>query len=702
MDERDNNNNQLQIGQPQSDINQEGNPREGYGARRFPHHDNNARKPRIAVNRGANRAAYKSQDGHQEPMNPGAPHSRAQTNSFSRPKQGSQAGRNQNRFRGSQTNSNNNTHGTTRIRHSESRERADSRHSTVPFPAKNVENIIPPLKDGDIRITPLGGVEEVGRNMTCIEYKNTIVIIDAGLQFREINTPGVDYLLANTKYVEDRKHKVKAIIITHGHLDHIGGIPYIMEKIGNPPIYSRNLSTLLIKKRQAEFPHLAPLDIRIVEKNDRVTLGDLKVQFFSVTHTIPDSMGVILETPYGNIVHTGDLKLDHVDGVPTLDEEENWEHIANSKNLLLLADSTNVERAGFSFPERIVLKNIEDIIRNANGRLIVATFASLLERLVKIINTAELLGKKIILDGRSMKNNIDIAREAGFITAKKETFIPIEEMEKYPPDRIIVLATGAQGDEFASLMRAANKTHKYLKVNKRDTVLLSSSVIPGNERSVQNLKDNLSRQGAEIIHYQNADVHSSGHAGHDETLWIHKKVNSRFFIPIHGYHYLLRVHSKIAKEAGLTDDRIIIPDNGMIIEIQDEGNKIVTLKETAPRGLILVDGFSVGNIQEVVIRDRQMLSQDGIFVIIITVDLATGKVTKSPDVISRGFVYLRESQDLLRQARLLAKKTVEDMTIGNKSIDFDYVKDHVTDAVARALFQETAKRPIVIPVILAL
>lgn len=711
MNENNNENKFSQGGEAPSNSNQRGLSKDGYGARRFPRRDSGARGPRSAVNRGANRAAYRNQGSHEGTLAKNTAYSSSQSSFHSRQNTrtgmslsrggGTQGRRDQSKYKGPRTAPAPQAFRSTRIKHSESRERAESRHLTVPFPAKNVENIIPPLKNGDIRIIPLGGVEEIGRNMTCIEYKDSIVIIDAGLQFRESNTPGVDYLLANTKYVEDRKHKIKAIIITHGHLDHIGGIPYIIEKIGNPPVYSRNLSTLLIKKRQTEFPHIAPLDIRVVEKNDRITLGDFKVQFFSVTHTIPDAMGVIIETPYGNIVHTGDLKLDHVEGVPTLDEEENWDHIARAKNLLLLADSTNVERPGFSFPERIVLQNIDGIIRNINGRLIVATFSSLLERLIKIIDTAEVLGKKIVLDGRSMKNNVDIAREAGFLKAKKETFIPIEEMEQYPPDRVIVLATGAQGDEFASLMRAANKTHKYLKVNKRDTILLSSSVIPGNERSVQNLKDNLSRQGADIIHYQNADVHSTGHAGHDETLWIHRKVNARFFIPIHGYHYLLRVHGKIAKEAGLTDDRIVIPDNGMIIEIQNEGQNIVVLKETAPRGLVLVDGFSVGNIQEVVIRDRQMLSQDGIFVIIITVNISTGKVMKSPDVISRGFVYLRESQDLLRQARLLAKKTVEDMTAGNKSIDFDYVKDHVTDAVAQALFQETAKRPIVIPVILA-
>ncbi len=685
---------------PETSPNQKPTEKVGYGARRFPRRDSNARGPRSAVTRSANRqASYGNQTS--VPSRTGTPG----TNRYT--EKGTGVPNRKDAPRGQHTNRGNHPYDrpttSTRMKHSIGREKADSRSQMAPFPAKDVDNvIIPPLKDGDIRIIPLGGVEEIGRNMTLIEYKDSIIIIDAGLQFSEVNTPGVDYILANTKYLEDRKHKVKAVLITHGHLDHTGGIPYLMEKIGNPPLYSRSLTTLMIQKRQEEFPHLAPLDIRIVEKSDRVTMGDFKVRFFAVTHTIPDSMGIIVETPYGNIIHTGDLKLDHVDGRPTMEEEDEWDTIAKGgNNLMLMADSTNVERPGFSFPEKVVLKNIENIIRNSEGRLIVATFASLLERLIKIIDTAEILGKKIIVDGRSMKNNLEIARESGLLRARKETFIPIEEMENYPPDRVILLVTGAQGDEFASLMRAANKTHKYLKVNKRDTILLSSSVVPGNERSVQKLKDNLSRQGAKIIHYQNADVHSSGHAHHDETLWIMRKIAPRFFMPVHGYHYMLRVHAGIALEAGIQEQNIVIPDNSMILEIQEGGTKIVTLKESAPRGLVLVDGFSVGNIQEVVLRDRIMLSQDGIFVIVMTVNLTTGKIIKSPDVISRGFVYLRESQDLLRQARLLAKKTVEDMTVDTKQIDFDYIKDHVTDAVARLLFQETAKRPIVIPVILS-
>src|SRR3989344_4735881 len=268
---------------------------------------------------------------------------------------------------------------------------------------------IPPLAPGNVRIIPLGGVEEIGKNMTVIEYKDTIIVVDAGIQFKEEDTPGIDFILPNTKYLEERVSKVKAIVITHGHLDHIGGIPYIMERIGNPPLYSRNLTTLMIKKRQDEFPPLPPLDIRVVEKNDRVTVGDLALKFFAVTHTIPDSMGVMIETPYGNIVHTGDLKLDHNDGIPTENEDDQFGKLSEEKNLLLLADSTNVERPGFSIPEKVVFKNIEKIIREIQGRLIVATFSSLLERLIKVIEVGEKLGKKIVVDGRSMKNNIEIA-----------------------------------------------------------------------------------------------------------------------------------------------------------------------------------------------------------------------------------------------------------------------------------------------------
>jgi ribonuclease J len=566
----------------------------------------------------------------------------------------------------------------------------------------NSQSIIPPLAPDTIRIIPLGGVEQIGQNMTMIEYNDDIIVIDAGFQFKEEYTPGIDYILPNTKYLEERRSKIRALVVTHGHLDHIGAIPYIIERIGNPTLYSRNLTTVMIKKRQEEFPHLAPLDIRVVEKDETIKIGGLKMRFFSVTHTIPDAMGVIIDTPHGSIVHTGDLKLDHTDGVPSENELAEYSKFKNENVLMLMADSTNVELPGFSIPERTVHKNLEEIIRNTKGRLIIATFASLLERILKIIEISERLGKKVVVDGRSMKSNIEICKNLGLLKAKKDTLIPVEEMESYPPDRIVAIVTGAQGDEFGALMRMSLKEHKYFKVGKRDTILLSSSVIPGNERSVQKLKDNLSRLGAHIIHYRMADVHSSGHANRDETAWIHRQIHPRFFMPVHGYHYMLRVHSEIAMGLGMPEENTVVPDNGTIVEIHEKGTKLIRLKEKAPSGIVMVDGFSVGDIQEVVIRDRQMLAEDGMFVIVAVVDARTGKLKKSPDLISRGFVYLRESQELLRGARFVVKKAIDDSTNNTNQIDFEYVKGTVSDAVSKYLFQKTAKRPIVIPVLLGI
>ncbi len=561
---------------------------------------------------------------------------------------------------------------------------------------------LPQVTQGNIRIIPLGGVEEIGKNMTAVEIGDDIIIIDSGFQFKDADTPGVDYILPNTKYLEERKEKIRGVLITHGHLDHIGGIPYIMYRIGNPPIYSRPLTTIMIKKRQEEFPQLPALDIKTVDKEDTILLGKLKVKFFAVTHTIPDSMGIIIETPYGAIVTPGDIKLEHEDGVPTEREQTEYAQFEKMKVLLLMMDSTNVDNPGFSTPEKLVCKNLEEIIRNTKRRLIIGTFASQIERVISIIQAAEKNGKKVVIEGRSMKQNIEIVMSLGRLEVKKGTIITAENMESYPPDRIVILATGAQGDEFAALMRMSNKSHKYVKISKRDTILLSSSVIPGNEKAVQKLKDNLSRLGGKIIHYRTSDVfiHSTGHGNRGELEWIHKKIKPKFFIPIHGNHYMLRIHEELAKSLGKTDKEVVVPDNGMIIEIQDKGEKLVQLKQTAPSSPVMVDGFAVSDVQEVVMRDRKMLADDGMFVIVAIIDLKTGKLRKSPDLISRGFVYLRESQELLGQTRLIIKRSIEESTKNMNPINFDFIKNNVTDDVARFLFQKTAKRPIVIPVVL--
>jgi len=557
---------------------------------------------------------------------------------------------------------------------------------------------IPPPGDA-IRIIPLGGVEEIGRNMTAIEYKNDIIIVDAGLQFKEEGTPGIDYILPNTKYLEERIGKIRGLFITHGHLDHIGGIPYLMPRIGNPPIYSRQFGALMIQKRQEEFPHLAPLDIKILGKEETVRISDtLSVNTFPISHTIPDSMGLIIKTPIGEIVFVEDVRVDNVNGVPTEEENEQYKRFKDRKVLLLTMDSTSVEKNGFSLSESTVVATIEKIMRVTKGRIIISTFASQVERIVAIIKIAERLGKKVAVEGRSMKSNLEIIRTLKLLETKN--IIGIDEIENYPPDRILMFVTGQQGEEFAALSRIANKTHKYVRLKPTDTIILSSSIIPTNYSAVVKLKDSLYRSEAKVITYLDSDVHASGHGNREELKWIHQHIDYSFFLPVHGYHHLLRQHAELAQSLGVPKENTVVPDNGSIIEIDPTGKKIYIRKEKAPSGLVLVDGFSVGDVQEVVLRDRQMLAQDGMFVIIASVNIGTGRLKKSPDIISRGFVYLRESQELLNQTRLIIKKTIEDLTVGMRPIDFELVKDRVTDNVARFLFQKTAKRPIVIPVLI--
>jgi len=573
---------------------------------------------------------------------------------------------------------------------------------------------IPPPENGIIRVIPLGGVEEIGKNMTAIEIGEDIIVIDAGMHFSNEATPGVDYVIPNTTYLEERKEKIRALFVTHGHLDHIGGVPLVLSRIGNPPVYSRNLSILMMRKRQAEFPHLPAMKENIVEKDEVITCGKIKVRFFGVTHTIPDSMGIIIETEHGWIVTPGDYKLDQVDGIVSKEEEKEYSIFDKAKVLLLMTDSTNIENEGFSLPEIKVHQGLENLIRRVNGRMIIAAFASHITRLAHVVKFAESQGKKIAIDGRSMKTNIEVAIEAKLFQPKKDTIIPIEKVDDYPPNKVVILMTGAQGEEFASLNRAANKTHTKFSLHKGDTIILSASIVPGNERAVERMKDGLTRQGVRIVSYRTAGedfVHATGHGNQEDVKWLHRKTHPKFFIPIHGNHYRLVLHKELAMELGMPEENIVVPDNGTIIEIAADGQKITTRKEKAPSGAMMVDGVSVGDTQDVVIRDRMMLAQDGMFVIIALIDQKTGKLKKSPDLISRGFVYLKENQELLRQVRIIIKKSVEDATarmstqpdnnIGNNQIDFDQIKASLGENISKFLFQKTAKRPLVIPVILS-
>jgi ribonuclease J len=569
-----------------------------------------------------------------------------------------------------------------------------------PILAKKPHDIIPPLKDGDIRIVPLGGVEEIGRNMTAIEYKDEILVIDAGIQFTDSESPGVDYILANTKYLEERKDRIKGLVITHGHLDHIGGIPYLIGRLGNPPIYTREFGALLIKKRQEEFTHLPPLDIRVVDAADTgVRISDhLKVKFFGLTHSIPDSTGIIIETPLGDIVNTGDVRVENEEGVPVEKEIEQYKIFKDRNVLLFTMDSTGIEKPGFSPSEAAILKNIDKIVATAPGRVVIATFASQIERVIEFMNIARRYGKKVFVEGRSMKSNVEIIKHLNLVNV--DHVVPIEDLTKYPANKVLIIATGAQGEEFAALMRMSNETHKYVKLVASDTVILSSSVIPGNEQAIARLKDNLFRHDSRIITYLDSDVHTSGHGKRGELEWVHKQIPYKYFMPVHGHHFMLKMHAELAANLGTPRENIMVPDNGSIIEIQDDGQKIVKLKEKAPSGDVVVEGFSVGDVSEVLLRDRKMLSDDGMFVIVAMVNTRTGRLRKSPDIISRGFIYLRESQELLSEARHVIKRTIESSTVGMNPINFDFVKNAVSEDISRFLFQRTAKKPIVIPVIL--
>ena len=552
-----------------------------------------------------------------------------------------------------------------------------------------------------VRIITVSGVEEIGRNMNIIETKDDIIVIDAGFAFvsEDTGTPGVDYILPNTQYLEERKHKIRALVVTHGHLDHIGGIPFIMERIGNPPIYTQNLTSLMILKRQEEFPHAEPIQMNVIKEGESFTVGTTRIKTFRVTHSIPDAMGVCVETKHGDVVITGDIKLIHEDGKVVVEERGQWEKVGQNNNLALLCDSTNSDRAGFSVSEAKVFETLEQIIRTAKGRLIVGTFASQFDRLISVIKTCEDLGKKVVLEGRSIKTNVEIAIRAGLVEVKPDTVIQANDISEYPADRIVVLSTGAQGEQFAALMRMATDKHKFITLNERDTIVLSSSVIPGNEIAVQKLKDNIYRKNVRVINYQGSHVHASGHGNAGELVWVSQTVKPKFLIPVHGHHYHLKSHMYAAIDNGFPRDNVLVPDNGTILDIKN-GSEVTRQPMKIPNELMVVDGASVGTKQDVVLRDRETMAKDGMFVIIATVNSRTGKLRKSPDIISRGFVYLRENQQLLSEARVLVKRTIEKKTERMNPIDLEQVKDEVTNTLTTFLLQKTQKTPMVIPVLI--
>ncbi len=560
-----------------------------------------------------------------------------------------------------------------------------------------------PKKDSErdenaLRFAALGGLEEIGRNMMFLEYKDEIIVVDMGLQFPEEQTPGIDYIIPDITYLEKKRQNIKGIVITHAHLDHIGAAPYLVERLGNPLIYTTELTKEIMKKRQDEFLNAPRLNFKIVKSGEKAAIGEyFSAEFFDVQHNIPDTIGLVIETPVGNIVHPGEYKLDRSSKTGKSKTLDTFKKIGEQNILAILQDSTGATKPGYSVTEEVVVQNIEEIFKAAPGRIIVGTFASLLDRLYEIIKVAEKMGKVVATSGFSMKTNIQIAQNLGYMKIGKGVMVNLEDLGQFDDKKIVILCTGAQGEPDASLMRIGNGEHRHIQTKPGDTFIFSSSVIPGNERSVQVLKDNLSRQGAIIHTSESMDIHSSGHAPQEEIKEVVKAVKPKFFVPIHGYYFMRSTNAGLAAQAGVKKENSIIVDNGDIIEFTKQGAKVTG--ERVPASYVFVDGLGIGDIGEVVLRDRRTLAEEGMIVVIASINKKTGKVIKNPDIISRGFIYLKENKEMLDEVRRRVRAIIGRIP-HYESVDPDYIKSIMKDQIAEYLYNKTNRRPMVLPVVI--
>ncbi|MFA5746935.1 MAG: ribonuclease J [Candidatus Paceibacterota bacterium] len=560
---------------------------------------------------------------------------------------------------------------------------------------------IKPERKENLRIVPLGGLGEVGRNMTMLEYGNSAVIMDMGFRMPEESMPGVDYIIPNISYLQNYKKNILGVLFTHGHYDHIGAIPYLIYRFPfyKYPFFASGMTKAIIQKRQEEFPSQPKLDIEKIKDGSKIKLGPFKIEFFRQNHNIPDNMGIFINTPIGNIVNTSDFKFDQhpVNEPPT--DFARLKAIGDRGILLLMSDSTGAEEEGHSLSEESIFQNLEKIFQQSKGRIIAATFSSLLNRIQHLISLSEKYHRKVATIGHSMKFNIEAAKRLGYLKTEKDTMLKkASQVNQLPDSQVLVMCTGAQGEERAGLMKIATKEHPFLGIKPHDTIIFSSSVIPGNERTVQMLKDDLLRQGAEVFHYKMMDIHAGGHAQRDELRQMIEIMRPKFFLPIHGQYSMLASNKKLAESCGIPPQNVPVAENGQVINLTQDA--IFIEKEEVPSNYVMVDGLGIGDVEEVVLRDRQMLSSDGIFVIIAVISRKTGKVQGSPDIISRGFVYLKESKELLHQTRQKIIETVEKATASGGVVNWTYVKDNLRNNLGDFLFQKTQRRPMVLPVII--
>ncbi len=545
-------------------------------------------------------------------------------------------------------------------------------------------------------IIPLGGMGEIGKNMTVIQYGKEILLIDSGLMFPEEEMLGIDIVIPDITYLIENKEYIKGILITHGHEDHIGALPYVLQQI-NAPLYGTKLTLGLVEGKLKETRlNKKNISMNVVKPPTTINIGSFAVDFIRVNHSIPDAVGFAIHTPVGIICHTGDFKLDQT---PVNGEKADLHKFAElgSKGVLaLLSDSTNAEREGYTMSEKVVGHTIEDIFKTVTGRIIVATFASNIHRIQQIFDAAYKNDRKVAVVGRSMVNVVNIALDLGYLTIPKSLLMDLDEINRLPKEKVVIITTGSQGEPMSALTRMAMSEHKKVEIMPEDTVLISASPIPGNEKFIARTIDHLFKKGANVIYEAISGVHVSGHASQEELKLMLNLVKPRFFIPVHGEYRHLVHHSHLAMEVGIPSENIFIVENGRILEFTKDSCKMAG-RVTA--GKVLVDGLGVGDVGNIVLRDRKQLSQDGILIVVVAIDKETGEVVSGPDIISRGFVYVRESEELMEQAREKVKQALRKCQEENIS-EWSTIKSQVREHLGKLLFEQTRRRPMILPIIM--
>lgn len=545
-----------------------------------------------------------------------------------------------------------------------------------------------------VQIIPLGGLGEIGKNMTVFRYGDDMILIDAGLMFPEDDMLGIDLVIPDITYLVENKDKIKGIFLTHGHEDHIGALPYVMKQI-DCPVYGTALTLGILQGRLKENG-VGNETLHVVKPGDKINTGAFKLDFIRVNHSIPDAVAIAITTPIGVIIHTGDFKIDHTPVDGQVMEFNKFAEYGDRGVLCLLADSTNAERPGFTPSEKMVGQTFDEEFRYAKHRIIVATFSSNVHRIQQVIDTAVKYDRKVAVIGRSMVNVVNIAKELGYLKVPEGVLIDIDETHNYTPEKVVIITTGSQGEPMSALTRMAMNDHKKVDIMPGDTVIISATPIPGNEKLVSRTIDHLYKLGADVIYEKSNGVHVSGHASQEEIKMMHNLVRPRFFMPVHGEYRHLVKHANLAKSLGMPADRIVIGENGSVIELTKSS---ITINGKVPAGKVLVDGLGVGDVGNIVLRDRRQLSQDGIMIVVVTVDKESCHVVSGPDIVSRGFVYVREAEDLMDEARDKVQAALDRCEENNVS-EWSAIKSTVRDSLGRFLFERTRRRPMILPIIM--